>query len=76
MSAALCALSEVIELDSKPFKNLIPSFVSILKQTYEHKLPKTYDYHRMPAPFIQVDSLTSSEVPVRDPGHGFTGIQL
>jgi len=32
MSAALCALLEVIHVDPKPYKNLIPSFISILKQ--------------------------------------------
>ncbi len=32
MSAALCALQETIQRDPKPYKNLIPSFVSILKQ--------------------------------------------
>ena len=32
MSAALCALLEVVALDPKPYKNLIPSFISILKQ--------------------------------------------
>ena len=32
MSAALCALLEVAGRDPKPYKNLIPSFVSILKQ--------------------------------------------
>ena len=32
MSAALCALHEVVARDARPYKNLIPSFVSILKQ--------------------------------------------
>ena len=32
MSAALCALHEVCSRDCRPFKNLVPSFVSILKQ--------------------------------------------
>jgi vesicle coat complex subunit len=32
MSAALCALHEVVARDPKPYKNLIPSFISILKQ--------------------------------------------
>ncbi len=32
MSAALCALLEVVTVDPKPYKNLIPSFISILKQ--------------------------------------------
>lgn len=32
MSAALCALHETIKQDPVPYKNLIPSFISILKQ--------------------------------------------
>jgi len=32
MSAALCALLEVTSRDPQPYKNVIPSFVSILKQ--------------------------------------------
>ena len=32
MSAALCALHDVIARDPQPYKNLIPSFISILKQ--------------------------------------------
>ena len=54
MSAALCALFDLVSVDAKAFKNLTASFVSILKQVTEHRLPKAYDYHRTPAPFIQV----------------------
>ena len=32
MSAALSALHEVIKTDPRPYKNLVPSFTSILKQ--------------------------------------------
>ena len=54
MSAALCALHDLTVSDPTPQKNLVPSFVSILKQVVEHRLPKSYDYHRVPAPFIQI----------------------
>ncbi|CAK0784933.1 hypothetical protein CVIRNUC_008138 [Coccomyxa viridis] len=57
MSAALCALYETIKQDPLPYKNLVPSFISILKQVAEHRLPKAYDYHRSPAPFIQIKLL-------------------
>jgi hypothetical protein len=54
MSAALCVLQHLIAVDPAPYKNLVPSFVNILKQVVEQRLPKTYNYHRVPAPFIQV----------------------
>ncbi len=54
MSSALCALFDLITVNPAPHKNLVPSFVSILKQIVEHRLPKQYDYHRVPAPFMQV----------------------
>eukprot|EP00898_Chlorokybus_atmophyticus_P003775 jgi/Chlat1/4399/Chrsp29S04536 len=57
MAAALCALHDRVVLDPASYKNLVPSFVSILKQIIEHRLPKAYDYHRTPAPFIQIKLL-------------------
>ncbi|KAI8465281.1 MAG: AP-4 complex subunit epsilon-1 [Monoraphidium minutum] len=57
MCAALCALQELASIDPAPYRSLIPSITSILKQVAEHRLPKSYDYHRFPAPFIQIKLL-------------------
>ncbi|XP_015897484.3 AP-4 complex subunit epsilon [Ziziphus jujuba] len=54
MGATLCPLFDLITIDANPYKDLIVSFVSILKQVAERRLPKSYDYHSMPAPFIQI----------------------
>ncbi|KAL2333997.1 hypothetical protein Fmac_015210 [Flemingia macrophylla] len=55
MGATLCPLFDLIAVDPTSYKDLVVSFVSILKQVAEHRLPKSYDYHQMPAPFIQTD---------------------
>jgi AP-4 complex subunit epsilon-1 len=54
MSASLCALFDLISCDLNSYKNLTASLVSILKQVIEHRLPKSFNYHSAPAPFIQV----------------------
>ncbi|XP_010247394.1 PREDICTED: AP-4 complex subunit epsilon [Nelumbo nucifera] len=54
MGATLCPLFDLISADVDSYKDLVTSFVSILKQVAERRLPKSYDYHQMPAPFIQI----------------------
>lgn len=54
MGATLCPLFDLITIDVSTYKDLVVSFVSILKQVAERRLPKAYDYHQLPAPFIQV----------------------
>ncbi|XP_077229897.1 AP-4 complex subunit epsilon-like isoform X2 [Tasmannia lanceolata] len=54
MGATLCPLFDLITIDVSSYKDLVISFVSILKQVAERRLPKGYDYHQMPAPFIQI----------------------
>lgn len=36
---------------------LVPAFVQILWQIIEHRLPKSFDYHGVPAPWLQVHLL-------------------
>ncbi|XP_071730558.1 AP-4 complex subunit epsilon-like [Rutidosis leptorrhynchoides] len=57
MGATLCPLHDLIIIDVNPYKDLVVSFVNILKQVAERRLPKSYDYHQTPAPFIQIKLL-------------------
>lgn len=57
MGASLHVLFEVAKATPSNNKDLVPSFVSILKQITEHRLPRDFDYHRMPAPWLQVKLL-------------------
>jgi len=54
MGATVCLLHDFALVQPQKFKDLVPSFVSILKQITEHRLPREFDYHRMPAPWIQL----------------------
>ena len=57
MAASLNYYAEVIKVAPDSYKDLISSFVVILKQIIEHRLPKDFDYHRMPAPWVQMKLL-------------------
>ncbi|KAG8078863.1 hypothetical protein GUJ93_ZPchr0007g4617 [Zizania palustris] len=57
MGATLCPLYDLILEDPNSYKDLVVSFVNILKQIVERRLPTSYDYHQMPAPFIQIKLL-------------------
>jgi AP-4 complex subunit epsilon-1 len=40
MGASLCLLYDLVKANPAPYKDLVPSFVSILKQITEHRLPR------------------------------------
>lgn len=52
------------------FKELIPSFVSILKQIVDHRLDSSHDYHKTPAPWIQIQILRILAMLGRDSAAG------
>lgn len=54
MGSTLNVIETLARVDVQPFKDLVPSLISILKQICERRLPSEYDYHRIPSPWMQM----------------------
>jgi len=54
MGSSLNVIESLATVDPAPFKDLVASLISILKQVIEHRLPSDFEYHRVPAPWIQM----------------------
>jgi AP-4 complex subunit epsilon-1 len=57
MGACLAMYLDVCLGDPDGQRDLLPSFVSILKQVVEHRLSREYSYHGVPSPWMQVQLL-------------------
>ena len=54
MTASVVLLDDICKDDPTIAKGLVPSLVSIQKQIIEMRLPRDYDYHNVPAPWVQI----------------------
>lgn len=54
MGSCLNVIEDLAKRNPVEIKPLIPSLVSIVKQISERRLPEEFNYHRVPAPWMQI----------------------
>mmetsp|Transcript_19162 Transcript_19162/g.16450 ORF Transcript_19162/g.16450 Transcript_19162/m.16450 type:complete len:218 (-) Transcript_19162:2140-2793(-) len=57
IGASLNMFYDLVKSNPGKYKDLTSTFTGFLRQIIEHKLPREYDYHRMPAPWMQIKLL-------------------
>lgn len=59
---AVSIIKQLVEKNPERFKELTDNFCSILKDIITHKYRKEYDYHKIPAPWMQITLLKLLEI--------------
>ncbi|CAG8445318.1 5545_t:CDS:10 [Ambispora gerdemannii] len=54
LGAVLCLYVDFVKDNPSQFRDLVPIFINILEQVLDRWLARTYDYHGIPAPWIQI----------------------
>ena len=52
--AGISMLSNSVKADPFKFKDMSKKLSDILFRVVDHKYPKEYDYHKIPAPWVQI----------------------
>ena len=69
MAATLPFYKEMAMTNPEKIKELVGPFIVILKQVIENKLPKEFNYHRFPGPWIQNSILEILSILGKDDQH-------
>jgi len=61
MFGALNILKLLIAKNPGDYKNQTTKLVDVFEKIMDHKFPPEYDYHKVPAPWLQIDILKMLE---------------
>ena len=66
MAASLGIFTEIASKHPESNKDMVPNFVDILKQILSNRLPSTFEYHRVSAPWVQIALLRVLQILGKD----------